>query len=116
MNLKKVAKSFGVKMDSRPFLTDSFFFLNGIFIGIGLNDASRLLNSPLNNTPLVINGKDSGYNQDFLVQLAIGSLFILADYFGGLKHAAHMGYGVLLGAGWANASEAPDKTVSVTPF
>ena len=116
MNLKKVAKSFGVKMDSKPFLTDSFFILNGIFAGVGLNDLFRLLNSKLNSQPLIINGQDSGYKQDFLLQLAVGGLFIVAEYFGGLKYASKIGTGIIIGSGWANASESVDKTVSITPF
>jgi hypothetical protein len=115
-DLKQIAKMFGVRMDSKPFLTDSFFVLNGIFAGVGLNDLFRLFNSDLNKTPLMVGGKDTGYKQDFLVQLAVGGLFILAEYFGGLKHASKLGTGIILGTTWANASEAPDKTVSMAPF
>ena len=103
-------------MDSKPFLTDSFFVLNGIFAGVGLNDLFRLTNGKLNASPLIINGADSGYKQDFLLQISIGGLFILAEYFGGLKHASKLGTGIILGSSWANASEANDKTVSITPF
>ena len=103
-------------MDSKPFLTDSFFVLNGIFAGVGLNDAFRLWNSPLNRAPLVIGGEDSGYKQDFLIQLAVGGLLIVAEYFGGVKHASKLGTGLILGSSWANASEAQNKTVSITPF
>ena len=116
MNLKNLAKNFGVKMDSKPFLTDSFFVLNGIFAGVGLNDLFRLLNSKLNSQPLMINGADSGYKQDFLLQLAVGGLFIMAEYFGGLKYASKVGTGIILGSSWANQSEAQEKTVSLTPF
>jgi hypothetical protein len=116
VNLKQVAKTFGVKMDSKPFLTDSFFTLNGIFAGVGLNDFFRLTNSPLNKAPLVIGGKDTGYKQDFLIQIGVGVLFVLAEYFAGLRYASKIGTGMMLGSTWANSSEAPDKTVSMTPF
>lgn len=103
-------------MNSKPFLTDSFFTLNGIFVGIGLNDWFRLTNSPLNNQPIVVGGIDTDYDQDFLIQLAVGGLFILAEYFGGLKYASKLGYGMILGSTWANASESETKNVSITPF
>ena len=117
MNLKKVAKSFGVRMDSKPFLTDTFFTFTGLMAGVGLNDVFRFIGGPtLNKTPLVINGHDSGYKQDFLLQLAVGGLLILAEYFAGLKYASKVGTGVILGSTWANSSEVPGHIVSLTPL
>ena len=115
-NLKRLVKEFGVPMNSKPFLTDSFFLLNGIFAGVGLNDAFRLIGGQLNKTPLMVNGQDTGFKQDFLLQLVVGGLFIMAEYFAGLRYASKIGTGIILGSTWANSSEVPGKTVSLTPL
>jgi len=116
MNLKKVTKSIGIKVDSKPFLTDSFFTLNGIFAGVGLNDVFRFIGGEVNKKPIIVMGKDTGYKQDFLLQLIVGGLLIMSEYFAGVKYASKVGTGMIIGSTWANASEAPDKTVSMTPF
>ena len=103
-------------MDSKVFLTDSFFVLNGIFAGVGLNDLFRFLGGPFNSAPLMVNGQDTGYKQDFLLQLGVAGLFIVAEYFGGLKYASKVGTGMVLGSTWANSSEVPGHTVSLTPL
>ena len=116
MNLKKVAKSFGVRMDSKPFLTDTFFTFTGLMAGVGLNDLFRFIGGDLNHRPIILNGKDTGFAQDFLLQLGVAGLFIIAEYFGGLKYASKVGTGMVLGSTWANSSEVPGHTVSLTPL
>ena len=115
-NLKKLAKSFGIRMDSKPFLTDTFFTFTGLMAGVGLNDLFRFIGGPINSAPLVVNGQDTGFKQDFLLQLGVAGLFVIAEYFGGLKYASKVGTGMVLGSTWANSSEVGGKTVSLTPL
>lgn len=90
------------------------FILQGLFVGIALNDAWRILKLPGENTPIVMGNQALEYEVDFVYQLAIASLFVVLQIFG-LKHGAAFGGGVALGSTFANTSET-GKTISMVPF
>jgi len=108
--LEDVYKAFGINPNDNTLA----FILQGIFMGIALNDVWRILHLPGENVPIVIGNQALEYEVDFVYQLAIATAFVILQVFG-LKHGAGFGAGVALGSTFANQSET-GKTISMIPF
>jgi len=108
--LEDIYKAFGINPKDETLA----FILQGLFVGIALNDVWRILHLPGENIPVVIGNQALEYEVDFVYQLSIATLFVIAQIFG-LKHGMGFGAGVALGATFANQSEA-GKTVSMISF
>ena len=91
-----------------------FFMLQGLLVGIALNDAWRILHLPGEGVPVVIGNQALDYEVDYVYQLAIATIFVVLQAFG-LQHGAGFGAGIALGSTFANTSET-GKTVSMLPF
>ena len=103
--VKNYLKLFGVKLNSHQAAVAGFYTLNGLFVGIGLNDVWRLLNLPGNGEEVVINGLPRGFYLDHVYQVLIGLGLVVAEYGFGLKHGAAFGAGIITGSTFANKSE-----------
>ena len=113
--LEDFYKAIGFNVKNHEYAANwGFFMLQGLFIGIALNDAWRILQLPGENTPVVIGNQAQSIEVDFVYQLAIASIVVLAQAFG-LKYGSGYGAGIALGALIANTSES-GKTVSMLPF
>jgi hypothetical protein len=104
--LKDTFKRAGLKIDNKFFLENGFYTLQGILIGIALNDIWRILNLPGNNAPLSVGGQPSPYTYDWIYQIAIGGALAAAQVLFKVEHGIAMGTGVFMGSTWSNMSEA----------
>ena len=109
--LEALFKGIGVNVKDP---NNGFFVLQGVLLGIALNDIWRIFQLPGENQPIIIGNQGQEYEVDFVYQLAIGTLLIAAQLFG-LKYGSGLGAGVILGSTLANTSET-GKTISVLPF
>ena len=109
-----IYKSIGFKVDDKNFLADGFFFLQGILVGITLNDIWRIFQLPGENKPVIIGNQAYEYEIDFVYQLVLALAMMASSAFG-VKHAMGMGTGMALGSTIANHSEV-GKTISLLPF
>ena len=98
----------GIKLSGAQAAAASFYTLNGIFVGIGLNDIWRLLDLPGNHTEVYIQGQPRGFYWDHIYQILIGLGLVVSEYGLGVKHAAALGAGIIAGSSWANKSEKGD--------
>jgi hypothetical protein len=96
----------GLKVDNNKVAQHGFFVLNGIFVGIALNDIWRVLNLPGNAAPLNVAGIPSQFHQDYLFQLLIAAAAGAGEVLGGIDHGLALGMGIFMGSTWANVSEA----------
>ena len=86
----------------------SFFLLQGIFVGIGLNDLWRILNLPGNKEPLTMTpigeiDKDEAYQ--YAVDAAVALSGLLLPLFGKPTNNALLGAGMAVGTKWSNTTE-----------
>jgi hypothetical protein len=113
--LDDLYKAIGVHINDKNFLADwGFWFLQGILAGVGTNDVWRVLNLPGEGQPIVIGNMAKELEVDYVFQLIIAGLIIVADLFG-LKHGVGFGSGMILGSTWANLSES-GVSVTLLPF
>jgi hypothetical protein len=109
--LEQIFKGIGVNVKDP---NNGFFVLQGVVLGIALNDIWRIFQLPGENKPIIIGNSAQSFEVDFVYQLAIGVLLITAQLFG-LKYGSGLGAGVILGSTLANTSET-GQTISVLPF
>lgn len=107
-HVKNTLNLLGIRLNSGQAAKAAFYTLNGIFLGIGINDVWRFLDLPGNHQEVVINGQPRGYYMDHIYQIGIGLSLVIAEYGLGIKHAAALGAGIIAGSTWANKSEKGD--------
>ena len=113
--LDDLYRKIGVHVSDKNFLADwGFWFLQGILAGVATNDVWRVLQLPGENVPIVIGNNAQKIDVDFVYQLTIAGIIMVADIFG-LKHGMGFGSGMVLGSTWANLSEA-GTAVTLLPF
>jgi len=95
--------------------SQGFFMLNGVLVGIGLNDLFRLTGTPINDQPLVIQEQPTGFEMDFVLQVLLALGVISSQYLLNIKYASSVGIGMLLGSVWADRAE-HEQAISITPF
>jgi hypothetical protein len=103
--ITEIFKKAGHKVDSKAAIAESFFVLQGIFVGVALNDIWRMLNLPGNNAPINVAGVNGSFDQDFLYQLIIATASGAAQVLFKVDHGISFGAGIALGSTWANTSE-----------
>ena len=91
------------------FFESTFFALQGIFLGIGINDAWRLLKLPGTKEPFTMLpllgeiDKDEAYQ--YALDAAVMASGLLVPLFGKATNNALLGAGMSIGTRWANMSE-----------
>lgn len=113
--LDDLYRAIGVHVSDKNFLADwGFWFLQGILTGIATNDVWRIFQLPGENQPIVIGNSAQKLEVDYVLQLVIAGVIMVADIFG-FKHGIGFGSGMVLGSTWANLSES-GQTVTLLPF
>lgn len=108
-------KGLGMPINNQKYVTNwGWMLLHGMFIGIALNDIWRIFKLPGENVPVVAGNQAFDIELDFVYQLIIAGLVVIAQAFG-LKYGSGFGAGMALGSVMANTSET-GKTISILPI